>query len=248
MLTSRQLSEFKNQLLERKKELSVHFEDNDHFNLQRSLRDSTAELSLYDNHPGDLATEEYEREKDVALNENFRAEYEGVERALEAISKGTYGICEVCQEQIPVERLEALPTARYCVEHAPDQFVSHGRPIEEDVLMPPFGQYDLDDKFENVAYDAEDSWQDASSYGTSESPADFYDPPEDYQNTYIESDENYGYVEDYENFVGVDIDGKNITIFPNKEHEEYENVLDEEGIMTEFGDLEPYEKDPYTEN
>src|SRR3954447_20996688 len=73
-------------------------------------------------------------------------------------------------------------------------------------------------------------------------------PPLSYNEMNIEHEENIGYVEDFENFVGDDIEGKNITVYPNNQHEKYEDSLDEEGIMTEFGDLPAYEHDPYVED
>jgi len=41
-----------------------------------------------------------------------------VENALSRIENGTYGECEVCSEQIEEQRLEALPYATLCMEHA----------------------------------------------------------------------------------------------------------------------------------
>jgi len=41
-----------------------------------------------------------------------------VENALSRIENGTYGECEVCGEQIEEQRLEALPYATLCMEHA----------------------------------------------------------------------------------------------------------------------------------
>jgi DnaK suppressor protein len=38
-----------------------------------------------------------------------------VNRALEKIKKGNYGICERCKKEIPLERLEVIPEARYCI-------------------------------------------------------------------------------------------------------------------------------------
>lgn len=73
-------------------------------------------------------------------------------------------------------------------------------------------------------------------------------PQDHYNDTYIESEENIGYVEDFENFVGNDITGKEITVYPNKQHEKYEEELDREGIMTTFGDLPAFEHDPYVED
>lgn len=41
-----------------------------------------------------------------------------VENALSRIENGTYGECEVCGEPIEAQRLEALPYATLCMEHA----------------------------------------------------------------------------------------------------------------------------------
>ncbi|MBK5208278.1 MAG: TraR/DksA C4-type zinc finger protein [Flavobacteriaceae bacterium] len=37
-------------------------------------------------------------------------------RALSKIEGGTYGICDVCQKEIPKERLDVVPGALSCVE------------------------------------------------------------------------------------------------------------------------------------
>lgn len=247
MLSQQQLATFKSELQSLKNDLEERYKNNDHFDLLSGhFHESVGELSSYDNHPGDEGTELYEREKDIALNEHYRNEYKNINKALEAIDHGTYGKCEVCGKDIPVERLEALPTTTYCIEHTPDQVTSHERPLEEGVLMPPFGKFDMDEKDESVSYDAEDAWQEVSSWGTSETPSDFAIPEFDhYNDVEIENEENVGYVEDYENFVGVDMEGKNITIYPNKQHQQYEEALDEEGIMTTFGDLPAFEHDAY---
>lgn len=247
MLTENQLGKLRNELLKQKKENQEQFEQNNHYNLQNSERDSTGELSMYDNHPADMATELYEREKDLALNEHQRSEFENINKALEAMDNGTYGKCTVCDQEIPIERLEVLPTTLYCVKHSPDQILSRDRPVEEIVLTPPLRSFDDQDKNENMAYDAEDAWQDVAQYGTSETPGDLLNSPETYNEMYIESEENVGYVEDYENFIGVDIHGNQVTVFPNKQHQKYEEELDEEGIMTSFGDLPAFEHEPYTE-
>lgn len=249
MLSKEQLLRFKSELEKQKKDLEDRYEANDQLGLNDGhYHESVGELSSYDNHPGDEGTELYEREKDIALSEHYRNELGNISKALEAIENGTYGKCEVCGKEIALQRLDALPTTTYCIQHTPDQITSHERPLEEGVLMPPFGKFDMDEQDENVAFDAEDSWQEVASWGTSESPSDFVDVPDHYNDTYIEADENVGYVEDYENFVGVDIEGKHITVYPNAQHERYEDALDEEGIMTSFGDLPDREKEPYVED
>jgi YteA family regulatory protein len=249
MLTTEQLAGFRLQLLKEKDEIEERLEQNDHYGFERGhYHESMGELSSYDNHPADEGTDLYEREKDIALNQHTDLQLLNINRALEAMENGTYGTCEVCGKEIPFERLEVLPNTTYCKEHSPDQVVSHDRPIEEGVLMPPFGKFDMDSKDENVAFDAEDSWQIVSQWGTSDTPSDLAFPQEHYNDVNNEPDENEGYVEDFENFVGNDMYGNNITVYPNPQHERYEQALDEEGIMTSFGDLPAYEHDPYVED
>lgn len=234
--------------MNRKQELKHQSETNDHYGLESGhYHESMGELSSIDNHPADEATALYEREKDIALNQHDDYEIENIDKALQAIEKQEYGKCITCGKEIPYERLQAIPETLYCIDHTLDRTISTNRPIEEGVLMPPFGKFDKDEQDENVAFDAEDSWQEVARYGTSESPSDFYQPQEHYDDTYIESQENVGYVEEFENFIGTDIEGKEITVYPNAQHERYEELLDEEGIMTTFGDLPAYEKDPYVE-
>lgn len=243
MLTSQRLNYFQNELQNRKKELNSQLEQNDHYDLDRAhAHESMGELSSYDNHPADQGTELYEREKDIALNEHSEKELKDINHALNRIKDGTYGICEKCGNEISSERLEALPTAVHCKEHTPEQEISGERPVEEEVLMPDFGKFELDEE-DATTYDSEDSWQDVARYGTSETPSDFAARDiEYYSQAYTEADEPVSYVEEIEAFAGNDIDGKNVKVYPaNSVHKEYEQRLDDEGLMSIIGDI------PYTE-
>lgn len=249
MLSTEKLADLRLQLLAEKAEVEEHLKQNDHFGYERGFwHESMGELSSYDNHPADEGTELFERGKDNALLEHYKIQLNNIDKALAAMENGTYGKCEVCGKDIPIERLEALPNTTYCLEHSPDQVTSHIRPIEEGVLLPPWGKFDMDNKDEDVAFDAEDSWQAVAEWGTSETPSDLASSMDHYNDMYIESEENIGYVEDFENFVGNDMYGKNITVYPNMQHEQYEDALDEEGTMTSFGDLPAFEHDPYVED
>ena len=59
-----------------------------------------------------------------SFNENesilskLEPQYNDIKTALEKIKKGTYGKCEVGGEDIPLNRLEANPAARTCIEHS----------------------------------------------------------------------------------------------------------------------------------
>ncbi|WP_083462857.1 TraR/DksA C4-type zinc finger protein [Calditerricola satsumensis] len=119
-----QLAHFRALLEQERDAIRRRLSENDHYGLASPLSTTTGELAAYDNHPADLGSEMYEREKDVALLEHDERQLEAIERALARIEAGTYGRCEVCGEPIPLERLEALPTAHTCVECTRDARVS----------------------------------------------------------------------------------------------------------------------------
>ncbi len=69
------------------------------------------------NHPAEDATEVFDRERSLAIRAALERELEQMDRALERIEAGTYGVCEVGGEPIPAERLEARPAATLCIQH-----------------------------------------------------------------------------------------------------------------------------------
>ncbi len=84
--------------------------------LDERLDDSTAELSVPDNHPADMGTDTFEREKAVSMMEDVERQLEDVEHAFHRLEDGTYGSCEACGAQIPDERLDAQPATRFCID------------------------------------------------------------------------------------------------------------------------------------
>lgn len=105
------------ELLERERERLRGMRDSADEHLADSQEESTSEITTFDQHPGDVATETLEREQDESVREHAGAELEEVEAALERLDAGEYGRCEVCGTAIPGDRLEVLPQTRYCVEH-----------------------------------------------------------------------------------------------------------------------------------
>ena len=73
-------------------------------------------VSSHDDHMGELAGEHYEREKDLLAEASLRRLLEQVDTTLGKIEAGSYGICDLCGERIPKERLEALPSAALCLD------------------------------------------------------------------------------------------------------------------------------------
>ncbi len=55
--------------------------------------------------------------KNKALSDHLELRLRDVNNALKRIEAGTYGICQVCQKPIPLERLKANPAADADIEH-----------------------------------------------------------------------------------------------------------------------------------
>lgn len=221
-----QIDELKEQLLREKNSVE---ELNATFGLNESMREMTGELSVNDNHPGDVASELFERGKDIALQENRDFYLEQIMLALEGMELNTYGICMICDQPIPYERLKAIPYTPFCIEHA-DQEVSQNRPIEERFLRPPFGRTSMDDE-DSAAFDGEDAWQIVASWGNSNSPALAEDRQiDDYDEIHIEADEQEGFTEPIESFLATDLYGNERYFIRNKAYQRYVN--NNEGDVT----------------
>lgn len=198
MLTNDQITTFKNNLVARQAELFQLIESEGEY----SRVDQ--ELSNYDNHPGDAGTIMFDRERDMALSQHSEVELKEINEALSAINEGTYGICRKCGGDIPLERLEAIPTVDLCFEHANNAgFVTY-RPVEEDVLTMNMHQHTNETQ---TGYDREDAWQDVGKYGSSDTPSDLYGDHDDYDDMYINSDERIGAVEAAEDMARATFDG-----------------------------------------
>lgn len=77
---------------------------------------ASLEPSGNEEHPADVASETFERSKDLSILLGVEAGLADVERASDRLASGTYGICEACGEPISPGRLEVLPAARYCTK------------------------------------------------------------------------------------------------------------------------------------
>ncbi|MGN6431948.1 MAG: TraR/DksA C4-type zinc finger protein [Gaiellaceae bacterium] len=85
-----------------------------------AIEEITGDLALGpgDNHLADLATDTIDREIDDTLEENSVRVLREIDAALKRIDEGTYGTCTAGGEPIEPERLEYLPWATLCAEHA----------------------------------------------------------------------------------------------------------------------------------
>ena len=82
-------------------------------------RDSAdADLSSYSFHMADQGTDAMEREKSFLFASKEGRYLYRVEEALRRLYNDpeAFGTCHGCKKEIPFERLEALPHARYCLD------------------------------------------------------------------------------------------------------------------------------------
>lgn len=89
--------------------------------LARRLDELTTDGSAapdFDENFADSAQVTAEQTENASLAASLRDQLNDVEAALERLDAGTYGRCEACEATIGAARLEAMPSARFCIDHA----------------------------------------------------------------------------------------------------------------------------------
>ena len=76
---------------------------------------------------GDMSQSIFDREMDASVGEQIERRLKDVDRALQKVEEGTYGVCDDTGEEIPKGRLEAVPEAIRTVE-AQQRFETERRP------------------------------------------------------------------------------------------------------------------------
>ncbi len=114
------------------------------------------ELSQYDNHPGDIGTETFMREQDEGFKNQLKDLLLEIEESFEDIRRGSYGICKICNVEIPSARLEIIPHAKTCSNCSEDKNPNEKmyESIEDEYITKYRNSPD-----EN-GYDREDAYQD----------------------------------------------------------------------------------------
>jgi len=83
-----------------------------------SMKTTAAESSgdlTYSDHMGELGSSSMEREKAFMFASRDGVYLDQIEKALKRMDDGTFGLCRVCGCDIPLARLEAVPTTKTCV-------------------------------------------------------------------------------------------------------------------------------------
>lgn len=157
---------YKDNLIKQRRDVKNNIKRLNDYNIGVNLRDATDELSVYDNHPADIATETYEQEKNIALRKHESNILSEIDSALKRIKSGSFGVCIKCGKEIGNERLKALPYTSLCIDCANDKSISAKtdkilRPIEEEVLPPYYGS---NDTLKESGFDAEDTFETVLKY------------------------------------------------------------------------------------
>jgi DnaK suppressor protein len=104
-------------LLNEKKETLIqelgYLEDN---TMRLNSKEGAGDLSSHAYHLADHATETQDREQafHMASREGKYLFY--IEEALDRVRNGSFGVCKKCGKLIPKARLEAVPTAKMCID------------------------------------------------------------------------------------------------------------------------------------
>lgn len=120
------LEEFRDILLNERTRLLKDVQRND-----KAIRHADGESEggagrAHSNHLADQGSDEAEYETKLLLSATQNVYLREIEEALQRIEDGTYGICEITGEEINLERLRAIPTARLSIE-AQEKLENEGR-------------------------------------------------------------------------------------------------------------------------
>ena len=109
-LKKREIEAFKMRLEELKKQMTQFVRE-----ASEEVK-SNDEMRGYSQHQADEGTDDFDRTINLNLTDQETKVLKQVDRALEKIDDGTYGVCDVRGDDIPLKRLEAVPYATMTVK------------------------------------------------------------------------------------------------------------------------------------
>ncbi|HHW31915.1 MAG TPA: conjugal transfer protein TraR [Clostridiaceae bacterium] len=189
-----ELNKFKEILVNRKNNFEETLRKMKKHGMSNQDKYSPAELSNYDNHPAEIASELFQAEFNNSLITHQEHQLRETNDALERINQGVFGNCEVCGKEIEKERLEAVPhatTCLYCEKNRAGNETpmkaNMDRPNEELVMDAPLGRKYLNSQ-EDDEHEGMDQFFDLVKYGSSDSPQDMggYNDYEEYYTNRID--------------------------------------------------------------
>tara|TARA_B100000686_G_C16093600_1_gene619788 strand:- start:122 stop:514 length:393 start_codon:yes stop_codon:yes gene_type:complete len=115
--TKSKLKVFKESIEKRMEEIATDMDD-----LHDGILDNSndggnlSQESVFSVHMADAGTDSFEQEKNYNLMSRESDYYKNLEIALERIDDGTFGMCNICDDLIPEERMIEVPNATKCVK------------------------------------------------------------------------------------------------------------------------------------
>lgn len=115
-MTKREIERMRKLLLKKRKEMTDQMNFIKEVEMDSTTKEASGDHSAYAFHMADQGTDTMQREKNF-----FYAQRDGrliyhIDKALERIEAGTFGLCDACGKPISKERIEAVPHARMCIE------------------------------------------------------------------------------------------------------------------------------------
>ena len=112
--TNKELKEFKDLILEKR---NLVIEDLEASKKRTDeARDNNSINAIYSSHMADASTDQEEMEKNYYWMDRENKYLQYLNRALEMIEDGSFGICSSCGELINKERLEEVPHTTSCFD------------------------------------------------------------------------------------------------------------------------------------
>ena len=111
------LAKFKKSIESKLNEVAHELDDiKDNLDTNTRGTASLSQDSVYSVHMADAGTDSYEREKGFHFMNRETDYYKFLIKALERIKDGSFGVCNICEELIPEERMMEVPNATKCVQ------------------------------------------------------------------------------------------------------------------------------------
>jgi DnaK suppressor protein len=84
--------------------------------IDREVRGASERDLAHINDSSDMASDAAEGDLALRIAESETVQASEIERAIEKVDTGTYGLCEVCNKPINAERLQFLPYVTQCIK------------------------------------------------------------------------------------------------------------------------------------
>ena len=109
------LNSFKKQILSLINDVNHEVHDMKEGVVNQSPTKSLSPDSIYSVHMADAGTDAHQMEKNFLFISRENDYVKNLEVALERIDSGSFGVCGLCEELIPEERMIEVPNATKCV-------------------------------------------------------------------------------------------------------------------------------------